>query len=99
MSNTRNRTKPLEPLDLDVLLAETKNEPYTFTLGGAERTLPHAKTLTVGQLRALDRGEIDEVLPEIADEETSDVVVALPAFALDSLIDRWLKHSGIDMGK
>lgn len=92
-------TKAKKKLDLDVLVAETNNEPFRFTLAGAERELPHVKNLTFPQLDDLDAGRVAKVLPQITDEETTTAVLSLPAFGMEALIEGWLEHAGVNVGE
>lgn len=87
-----------KPLDLDVLIAESKREDFTFTLAGTERRFPHAATLTYDQLLLADRDPV-QLFPEITDEDTAKQLRAMPAFALEAVVEGWMKHSGVDPGE
>lgn len=99
MSNTRKASGPTEPLDVDVLIAESTFEPYRFILGKKDHELPHPKTLTWTQLVQADSGDLETVLPEVTDPETATALLGLPNFALEKVIEGWLKHAGVDLGE
>jgi len=60
--------------------------------------LPHIRQLTTRQALAAMEGDLEAVLREVA-PDTADVVLNLPAYALDALIKAWLEHSEIEAGK
>lgn len=103
MSNTRRApgAKPAVesgPVDLDALIAEADKQPYSFTLGGEERTLPHIETLTYDQLiRAED--DFLGLVAEVTDDDTAGAIRVLPIFALEELLKRWFAHAGVEVGE
>lgn len=82
--------------DLRAVIDDTDLPPFLFTdAAGGQRQLPHLQALTTRQaLRAMD-GDLEGVLRQVA-PEVADVVLDLPAYALDALLRAWMAHSGVD---
>lgn len=86
-------------LNLDTLIAETKKEPFRFTLGGKVRELPHFSTLSPRQALQMDAGNVEDILGEISSPELAGQIMDLPGFAADKVIEDWMKHSGTSPGE
>lgn len=85
-------------LNIDTLIAETKKEPFRFTLAGKVRELPHFSTITPKQALALDKGEVEEVLTEIVGDLATEILT-LPGFAADAVLEGWMNHAGTAPGE
>ncbi|MPZ27546.1 MAG: hypothetical protein GEV12_14335 [Micromonosporaceae bacterium] len=71
--------------------------PFAFEdSNGKQRELPHVQTLTTRQALAAMDGDVETVFKEIA-PDVSDLLLDLPAFAVEALIKEWLAHSNIDL--
>lgn len=86
-------------LNLDTLIAETKKEPFRFTLGGEIRELPHFSTLSPRQALQMDAGNVEDILGEISSPELAEQIMSLPGFAADKLLEDWMKHAGNSSGE
>lgn len=85
--------------DFDTLMAEANYEPYTFTLAGKERSLPHLRTLSIEQIESVDT-DIKDAVAELADDdELADIVATLPNYAVEALVKSWFNHAGLELGE
>jgi len=88
-----------ERFSLARVIAERELEPFVFDgPDGAEMELPHVSTLTPRQALRVDRGEIEEVLEEVA-PAVAAVILDSPSFAAEALMSAWLTHGGIEPGE
>lgn len=88
-----------EPFDFDAYVDGLTLEPYTFTLGGQLRELPNFQSLSIQQGLDIDRGQIEQVLADVADEDLAHIIVTMPGKAADTLLDRWMKHGQVKRGE
>lgn len=85
--------------DLDAVIAEDERKPFVFTLKGEQWTLPHAETISAEQAEALDAGHVVKTLKSIGGNDLGAQLAKLPAFALEALMNEWLKASGTTLGE
>lgn len=90
-----------DPFDYDAYGDELDLAPFRFRLGGQERELPHFQTLTPAQGLALDEGGagVRAALVEIAGAELADLLLNLPGFKIDKLMQDWQGHAQLKPGE
>lgn len=88
-----------DPVDLDVLVAEESREPFTFRLGGRDWSLPHISDLTLRQMRAVDSGNLIDVVREVGGDELADLLLDSKGTATAALHVNWLRHAGVGQGE
>jgi hypothetical protein len=83
-------------LDLRQIIDDAELPEFRF-IGpdGADRALPHLQALTPRQALAAMDGDLEEVLQSIAPDVAS-MLLDIPAHATNTLIEEWMRHSGID---
>jgi len=86
-------------LDLDALDAEANLKPFAFKVGGKERSLPNAKTLTADQVERYDDGKRREVLTELVGPEVVEDLWELRLETLSTFLNAWLLNGGVDLGE
>lgn len=85
--------------DLDAYVDTIDLPPYTFKLGGKQRTLPNFSTLSIQQGVDIDNGKFREVVAKISDDELADLIVNLPGIAANKLSEKWMAHAQVTPGE
>lgn len=100
--------------DLDAAVAETAGEPFVFTWGGQEFTLPPLLSMDiqvqlglVAEIEKLDESNVEpaallKIVKMVLGEDTLDrmgAVRPVGAAALMALIQQWMAHQGAALGK
>lgn len=82
---------------LRTVIDDVDLEPFVFEgPDGKEWQLPHVQTLTTRQAMAAMAGDVEAVFLEIS-PGVSEMLLDLPAFAIEALLKEWMQHSGVDL--
>lgn len=83
--------------------SEIVRDPFVYTVGEVEITLPSLSYLKPGLVRRLRRlngtDQMYTLLEEVLDDDTLAVIDEMDPDDFDAMREQWHKHSGIDMGK
>lgn len=94
---------PAKAFDLDAVEAESAGEPFPFTFGGKEYTLPHVQDVDRKVLVSADHGDVGAMnaLFEVGLGDDYDRFNAEPMKirSLNALFEAWLKHCGLEPGE
>lgn len=89
--------------DLDAAIREDTADPFTFTLGGKEFTLPHMADVDKEALTLSDTSGGDAVLDvlklALGKQWAAFDKVPLSVKGVNKLYEAWLEHSGIKSGE
>lgn len=86
--------------DFDSLIeAEENREPYRFTLGGKDWSLPHIADLKLRQQRAIDEFRVDAVAREVVGDELADLLLESKGRVMAQIHVEWLSHAGHKPGE
>ena len=89
--------------DLDAAVREDRGEPFVFTLGGQEFTLPHQKDVDKKFLLVADELRGDSIIQalRIALGEQWEAFDAIPLSisGVEKLYEAWNEHSGVESGE
>lgn len=95
--------KPKAPFDLDAVEAQASNDPFPFTFGGRDYTLPHVQDVDRKVLLSADQGDIAAMtaLFEVGLGDDYDQFNAQPMKlrTLEALFKAWLAHCGLEPGE
>lgn len=91
------------PFDLDAVEAEVKREPFVFTLGGRQWTLPHMEDMDRQIIHHIDQGNQKLAREAIRLGLGEDVYAEFDELPLslggvDKLFEAWMRHSGMASG-
>lgn len=83
--------------------SDVVRDPFVYTVGEVEITLPSLSYLKPGLVRRLRRmngtDQMYTLLEEVLDDDTLAVIDEMDPDDFDAMREQWHKHSGIDMGK
>jgi hypothetical protein len=102
MSNSRTASDGV--FDLDAVIAETTNEPFTFVFAGRKWTIPHMGELDVWPLVAeAEKGDLQAARAvfeaAFGDEWAEFRAIPMKQHAFNKLLDRYMRHAGVKLGE
>jgi hypothetical protein len=86
--------------DLDALVAETTDAPFTFTLGGEEFAMSSPQSLDWRDAVAIDAASVDVAMALLlGDDFEAFSKHAVPVAALTALMTAYREHFGLEAGE
>lgn len=89
--------------DLDAAIREETAEPFTFTLGGKEFTIPHMQDVDKAALYIADSAGGQDVLDALklalGEQWAAFDKLPLSVSGVNKLYEAWLEHSGLKSGE
>lgn len=90
-----------DEFDLDAFVSEVTEEPFRFRFGGEQYELP--ARFDIRAVAALAAGRLDDALRMLLGvaqwERIQAVDAVLDERGLKALLDRYMAHSGVDLGE